>query len=100
MANDITAPRLWVLDTAEAVIAAGTPVIVRAVTFMGTTAGHDLVINEFDASGAEKPAIVMKMQGTEVVYPHLDFGCNGRLLNGLHVATIDSGSAYVYIGKD
>jgi len=96
MANNITAPHLWDLDTAEEVKAKGARVWVSHVHYQPAAVDNDLIIQEYDASGTAKSAIVMKA-GPSVVLP-IDRYYNPPLnLNGLAVGTIDGGHAFVTI---
>ena len=102
MANDVTSnERLWVLDTASAtaLVAAETPVIIRRLYFLPNAAADDVVIKEHNASASQIVAMVLKA-GASVADPvDVDFGPEGRRLNGMALTTIDGGSLYVYFGK-
>jgi len=96
MSNDITAPHLWVLDSAGVVKAAGTKVFVRMVVYGPAFAGDDLILQEYDAGGSAKSAVILKASASDVDWVYIDFGSEGITLNGLVVGTIDGGTAYVY----
>lgn len=102
MANDMTSERLWVLDTAGATstVAAETPVIVRKVVYVPTTVDDDVVIQEYGPTGAARSAIVLKASHLDIGPVSLDFGRNGRRLNGFNLSVIDHGTVYIYLGKD
>jgi hypothetical protein len=97
MSNDITAPHLWVLDSAGVVKAAGNKVVVRMVVYEAAVAADDLILQEYDAGGSAKSAIILKASASDVDWVYIDFGSDGLPLNGLVVGTIDGGKAYVYI---
>jgi tRNA/tmRNA/rRNA uracil-C5-methylase (TrmA/RlmC/RlmD family) len=102
MANDVTSERLYVLDTASAtaIVAAGTPVIVRKVVFIPGAVSDDVVIQEYDSAGAARSAIVLKASPTAAEPTSIDFGPDGRKLNGFILSTKDAGTVYVYLGVD
>ena len=102
MSNDMTSDRIWVLDTvgATSTIAAGTPVIVRKVVYVPTTVDDDAVIQEYDTAGVARSAIVLKASHLDIGPVSLDFGPEGRRLNGFILSTLDHGTVYVYVGKN
>lgn len=99
MANDVNNPRLWVLDTGAVIMAVGYPVIVRKVYYVPNAAADDVVIQEYDYAGSLRSAIVLKAHPTAAEPFEMDFGPDGRQLNGFKLATIDGGTLYVYIGR-
>lgn len=100
MANDITAPHLWKLDTAGVVKAAGQVVTVRRVIFAPAVAADDLVLQEYAADGTTvKDFCILKAGAADVDWATVDFGPEGISVNGLVVGTIDGGTAYVYIRR-
>lgn len=83
----------WVLDETGTPVAAGKTVMVDLITYYGTTAGHQLVLTD----GADKPFVDVKISAdTKTVIIPLP---KPRKLNGLKVATISSGVAYVYLAQ-
>jgi hypothetical protein len=101
MSNDVTSnERLWVLDTASAtaLVAAGTPVIIRKLYYLPAAVNNEVVIKEHNRAGTQVVAMEMKA-GTAVADPfELDFGPEGRRLNGMALTTITAGTLYVYFG--
>ena len=95
MANDITAPHLWVLDSTGVVKAVGTKVRVLHVHYVGTTTGDDLVLQEYDSAGTVKSAVVLKVPAALAI--DISYMPEGIELNGLVVGTIDAGAAYVTV---
>ena len=91
MANVITG-NPWVLDTVEAVSTARIP-IKRIVWHEPTTANHNLVIN--DQNGKEIWAKEALAGGAGMDYELADVGW----VNGMTIATLDSGTVKVYIGR-
>ena len=100
MGNTITSERYWNLDSVAVIAAVGTPVIVRKVVFLPTTASHAATIQEYDSAGALRTAIYIKAGATDASPVSLDFGPNGRMLNGFKLSAISAGSIDVYLGKD
>jgi hypothetical protein len=98
MANDITAPHLWKLDTAGLVKAAGTKIKITHVIFAPAVAADDLVLQEYAADGSTlKDFSVLKAGAADVDWIKDDFGPDGLEVNGLYVGTIDGGTAYVHV---
>jgi hypothetical protein len=100
MANVVTNDRLWRLDTVAVIVAVGTPVIVRKVVFVPAVIDDDVIIQEYLPDGTLDSAIILKANHTDVNLVSLDFGADGRKLNGLKLSTIDGGTLHVYLGKD
>jgi hypothetical protein len=102
MSNDVTSERLWVLDTASAtaIVAVGTPVIVRKVVFIPGAVSDDVVIQEYGPTGSARSAIVLKASPTAAEPMSIDFAPSGRRLNGFLLSTKDAGTVYVYLGAD
>ena len=98
MANDATSERLWILDTAAVIVAIGTPVIVRKVVFFPALKDDDLVIQEYGPTGVLRTAIKLKAGASDASPVSLNFGSEGRQLNGFKLSTIDGGTLDVYIG--
>lgn len=102
MSNSVSSERLWSLDTASAtaLVAAGTPVIIRAIEFRPAAVDDDVVIQEYDSEGAARTAISLKADHAAAEPMWRDFGPNGRRLNGMILSTLDAGSVLVYFGAD
>jgi hypothetical protein len=99
MANDTTSERLWILDTVAVITAVNNPVIVRKVVYYPSTKDHTVVIQEYSKAAVLRTAIAIKAGASDASPVSLDFGLNGRLLNGFKLSTIDGGSVYIYLGK-
>lgn len=99
MANDVTNIRTWILDTVAVIKAVGTPVRVMKIVFFPGAVNDDAVIQEYLADGSLSTAIRIKAGPTDVSAVALDFGPNGKVLNGFKLSTIDAGSLDVYIGR-
>jgi len=87
----------YVLDTAESVVAAGTPLRLNAVHFAGTTDEDDCILH--DGNGKE---IWKTKLGDVSVNGYTDgsnFGKDGIIVDGLDLDTIDNGVLFVYLGK-
>ena len=100
MANVTTNDRLWRLDTAGVIVAVGTQVIVRKVVFVPGAIDDDVIIQEYLPDGTLDSAIILKANHTDVNLVSLDFGRDGRKLNGFKLSTIDAGTLHVYLGKE
>jgi hypothetical protein len=100
LSNSIDSDRLWNLDTVAVIAAVGVPVIVRKVVFIPTTVDDDAAIQEYDAAGALRDAIIIKASHLDIGPVQLDFGPTGRLLNGFKLSVIDHGNVHVYLGRD
>ena len=87
----------WVLDTAEVVVAAGTPLRIKSVFYIGTTDSHDCILH--DGNGKEIwKAKLGTILSAGLTSSHV-FGGEGIIVDGLDLDTIDSGTLYVYLGK-
>ena len=100
MANVVTNDRLWRLDTVAVIVAVGTPVIVRKVVFVPAVIDDDVIVQEYLPDGTLDSAIILKANHTDVNLVALDFGSDGRKLNGFKLSVIDGGTIHVYLGKD
>jgi len=101
MANIVTNDRFWQLDTAGVIVAVGVPVIVRKLVFAPAAIDDDVIIQEYlSGSATLDEAIIIKANHTDVNLVSLDFGPEGRQLNGFKLSTIDAGILYIYIGKN
>lgn len=99
MANITTNDRLWRLDTVAVIAAVGVPVIVRKVVFVPGAIDDDVIIQEYLPDGTLDSAIILKANHTDVNLVALDFGQDGRKLNGFKLSTIDAGTIHVYLGS-
>lgn len=100
MANVTTSERYWSLDTVAVISAAGVEVIIRKIVFRPAVIDDDILIQEYDSAGAVRTAIVLKANHTDVNLVALDWGSQGRRLNGFALATIDGGTLDVYLGNN
>ena len=100
MPNVTTSERYWSLDTVAVIADAGVAVIVRKIVFRPAVIDDDILIQEYGPDGALRTAIVLKANHTDVNLVALDWGRNGRKLNGFKLATIDGGTLDVYLGKE
>jgi len=96
MANTRTGPR-WVLDTAEAVIASGTFLNIKALRFVGTEDEADCILH--DAAGIEIWKSKLGDVSVSGYQDSISFGDEGIVVNGLDLDTLDNGKLYVYLGK-
>ena len=102
MSNDVTSnERLWVLDTASAtaLVAAGTHVVIRKLYLIPNAVSDDVVIKEHNYAGSQVVAMVLKANAGSADPVDVDFGPDGRELNGMALTTIDGGTLYVYFGE-
>ena len=100
MGNTITSERWWNLDTVAVINAVGVPTIVRKIVFFPTTKDHTATIQEYDSTGALRTAIYIRAGNTDASPVSLDFGPDGRFLNGFKLSQISAGSIDVYLGRD
>ncbi len=99
MANDITSERLHILDTAAVTVAIGTTVIVRKIVYFPAAASNAATIQEYGADAVLRTAIYIKAGPSDASAVTLDFGDNGRGLNGFKLSAITGGQLFVYLGK-
>ena len=87
----------WVLDTAELVVAAGTPIRINALHYIGTADAHDCILHD----GNGKLICSFKLGDVSVngYQSSITFGEGGQIVDGLDLDTIDSGTLFVYMGK-
>lgn len=100
MANIVTNDRFWKLDSVAVITAIGVPVIVRKLVFAPGAIDDDVIIQEYLPDGTLDEAIIIKANHTDVNLVSLDFGPEGRQLNGFKLSTIDAGVLHVYVGKN
>lgn len=98
MANDITNGRLFKLDTVGVIKAAGVPVYVRKIVYFPAAVSDDAVIQEYTLTGSLVDTIAIKAGPSDASGVTLDFGPEGRRLNGFKLSVIAGGQLYVYIG--
>lgn len=99
MANDTNSNRVWVLDTAAIIAAAGVATRVRMIHFFPTTAADELLIQEYGPDAAKTVRYgVYAIAAPSVVAPILiDFGPKGRHFNGFKLTTLTNGVVVVYL---
>lgn len=100
MANVTTSERFWSLTDVAVIAALGTEVTVRKVVFYPAAVDDDFTIQEYGPDGALRTAIKGKANHTDVNLVSLDFGREGRKLNGFKLAVIDAGILEVYLGSN
>jgi len=98
MANDVTGDRIWIMDTVAVVADAGEEIIVRKLVFTPAVIDDDILIQEYGPDAALRTAIKLKANHTDINLVTLDWGQQGRRLNGFKLATIDGGTLDVYLG--
>ncbi len=98
MANDITTnPRLWKLDTAGAIKAAGNRVLVSFIHFEPAAVSNILELSEYapDGSTAQK---VVRLRGGAAAADPVDAAMDPPLeMNGMYLSTLTAGEVYVSI---
>jgi len=100
MSNVTTGAKLWTLTDVAVIVATGKQVIVRKVVFVPTSVDDDVTIQEYSPAGVARDAIVLKASHLDIGPVSLDFGPNGRRLNGFSLSVIDHGTLYVYLGRN
>jgi len=90
-----SATKLWTVDTPDTIIASGKTVVVVQVIYFPAAVGNDLVIQ--DAEGND--AIILKAGATDASPVRWPAEPGGRTFNGLKIATISAGIAYIYLAK-
>ncbi len=95
MANDVTSPKLWTLDTVGVIVAKSTIVKVRRVVFYPGGVDNDVLIQEYGSDGTLIQAIKIKANQTDVNPVSIPFD-PPLVLNGFKLATIDGGTLDVY----
>lgn len=97
MANALVGTR-YILDTFESVVAAGTPIRIQALSFVGGGDVHVCVLHDGNGKEIWKCAVGdVSVYGTE---NNIVFGKEGIMVDGLDLDSIGSGSIlYVYLAK-
>lgn len=98
MPNDITNIRLWKLDSIGVIAADHTAVVVRKLVYLPAAVDDDVTIQEYQGDGTLIDTIIMKADHAAAEPFEMDFGPEGRLLNGFKLSVIDGGTLYVYVG--
>lgn len=98
MANDVTNERLWILDTAAVIKTVGNEVTVRKLVYTPAAIDNAVVIKEYLPDGTLGIAMKIKANHTDVNLVTLDWGPEGRRLNGFELTSISAGTLDVYIG--
>jgi hypothetical protein len=99
MANVLN-ERLYTLDTAAVIDAAGTKVCVRKIVYVPAVAGNIAVIQEYSPGGVARTGMYIKANAADINLVTLDWGSDGRELNGFVLQSIAGGTLYAYLGKD
>jgi len=99
MANNTTSERLWILDTVATIVAVGNEVIVRKIVYHPAAIDNAITIQEYGSDGALRSAILLAANHTDVNLVTLDFGAEGRSLNGFRLSAISAGSLDVYLDQ-
>ena len=98
MANDITTnPRLWVLDTAGAVKAAGNRVRVIGIHYEPAAVNNVVSIGEYAIDGSTRQQVIRRKAGAATANPVDAEFTVPRDLNGLYLETLTAGTVYVEI---
>jgi hypothetical protein len=99
MANDTTSERLWILDTVATIIAVGEEVTVRKIVYHPAAIDNAITIQEYGSDGVLRTAMRLAANHTDVNLVALDWGPEGRSLNGFRLSAISAGSLDVYLGS-
>jgi len=99
MANDVTNDRLWILDTVGVIAAVGVPVIVRKIVYTPAAIDNAVVIKEYLPAGTLATAMKIKANHSDINLVTLDWGQDGRKLNGFELTSISGGSIDVYLAS-
>lgn len=87
----------YVCETAESIVAAGTPIRIVAVEFVGTTNEDDCILH--DGNGKEIWKCKLGAVATSGYQAGRSFGKDGITVDGLDLDTIDHGTLFIYLGK-
>lgn len=99
MANDTTNDRLWILDTPGVIAAAGEDIVVRKLVFVPVAIDNAVVIKEYLPAGTLAIAMKIKANHSDINLVTLDWGPDGRKLNGFELTSITAGVVDVYLGR-
>lgn len=91
--TEYSATGIWTIDETGTPISAGNRILIDKVIYFPSAVNDDLVIQ--NAAGTR--AIRLKAGASDISPIHVDFGLEGRALNGLKIATIDGGEADIYL---
>ena len=98
MANNVTNPRFWKLDTAGVIKAVGVPVHVRFIYYVPAAADNAANIQEYLATdGSLVDAAYIKAGTANATPVSKDFGPDGRYFNGFKLESITAGTLYIDI---
>jgi hypothetical protein len=84
---------LWTLDTIGEVVATGKAVVIDHVIYIATTKDHVAVLQHADGSAA----LTIKAGATDASPVLWRAPKGGLLLNGMKLASKDSGTLYIYL---
>jgi hypothetical protein len=100
MANDITTnPRLWILDTAGALKAAGNRVFVRGLHFEPAAVDNIVALSEYGPDGSTRQLVARRRADHAAAEP-VDASFDPPLeCNGLYLETLTAGSVWVEVDK-
>lgn len=98
MANDLTTnPRLWVLDTAGALKAAGNFVGVKGLHYEPAAVGNVVSIGEYAPDGSTRQQVIRRKAGAAAADPVDATFDPPIVLNGAYLETITAGTLYLEI---
>jgi hypothetical protein len=100
MANDVTSERLWILDTVAVIKAVGNDVIVRKIVFHPAAIDNLVNIQEYSSEGVLRLGICLAANHSDINLVALDFGSEGRRLNGFKLSVLTAGVLDVYLGTE
>ena len=95
MANALVGTR-YILDTAESVVAAGTPLRITAIHFIGAANADDVILHDGNAKliwSAKLGTIANTGNQANISYP------SPQTVDGLDLDTIDGGTLIVYLAR-
>ena len=93
MADDYAGDRYWTLlpaDATDVIRATGIPVFVRKIVLYPKAVNDAAVIQEYGSDNVLKTAMRIKASATLVDLVSLDWGRNGRQLNGFVLASLST----------
>ena len=100
MANNVTSERLWILDTVAVIKAVGNDVIVRKIVLHPVAIDNLVNIQEYGSDGVLRLAICLAANHSDINLVALDFGSEGRRLNGFKLSVLTAGVLDVYLGTE